>query len=36
MASYYQVLVASAPKGKIRLTEAGRERLELLQKRFAK
>ena len=35
MASYYQVLVASAPKGKIRLTEAGRERLQLLRKRFA-
>ena len=27
MASYYQVLVARAPKGQIRLTEAGRERL---------
>jgi hypothetical protein len=34
MASYYQVLVASAPKGKIRLTGAGRERLQLLKKRF--
>ena len=35
MASYYQVLVTSAPKGMIRLTDAGRERLHLLQKRFA-
>jgi hypothetical protein len=35
MASYYQVLVTAAPKGNIRLTEAGRERLHLLQTRFA-
>ena len=35
MASYYQVLVKPAPEGKTRLTQAGRERLQLLQKRYA-
>ena len=35
MASYYQVLVAPAPKGRTRLTEAGRERLRLLQTRYS-
>jgi len=34
MASYYQVLVKSAPQGKVRLTQVGRERLELLQNRY--
>ena len=35
MASYYQVLVASAPKGITRLTPAGRERLRLLREQYA-
>jgi hypothetical protein len=35
MASYYQVLVTSAPRGNVRLTKAGRERLQLLQARFS-
>jgi hypothetical protein len=35
MASYYQVLVERAPKGKTRLTAAGKERLQLLRKRYA-
>jgi hypothetical protein len=35
MASYYQVLVERAPKGRTRLTAAGKERLQLLRKRYA-
>lgn len=35
MASYYQVLVEPASKGKTRLTAAGRERLQLLRERYA-
>lgn len=35
MASYYHVLVEPAPGGMTRLTPAGRERLRLLQERFA-
>lgn len=34
MASYYQVLVEPAPKGKTRLTDAGRERLQILRDRY--
>jgi hypothetical protein len=35
MASYYQVLVERAPRGRTRLTAAGRERLRLLRERYA-